>query len=38
VQERLTANLSSSGDVRYAGNPTVEARTTSSGKVRRIGE
>lgn len=38
VSDRLTARMSSSGDVRYIGNPTVDARTTSSGNVRKIGE
>ena len=38
VQEDLQANLSSSGDVRYRGNPTVDATTSSSGDVIQIGE
>jgi hypothetical protein len=37
VQDNLKANLSSSGDLRYRGNPTVDA-TTSSGDVTQIGE
>ena len=38
VRERLTAHLSSSGDVRYLGDPAVEETTTSSGRVIRAGE
>ena len=38
VRGRLRANLTSSGEVRYAGSPTVDATTTSSGKVAQIGE
>jgi hypothetical protein len=38
VQDYLKANLSSSGDLRYRGNPTVDATTTSSGDVIQIGE
>lgn len=38
VQGTLRAILSSSGDVRYRGNPTVDATTTSSGNVIQIGE
>jgi len=38
VRDRLRANLSSSGDVHYVGNPMVDAKTTSSGKVVQIGE
>ncbi len=38
VQDNLEANLSSSGDLRYRGNPTVDATTNSSGKVTQIGE
>ena len=38
VRDRLKANLSSSGDLRYRGNPTVDATTTSSGDVIQIGE
>ncbi len=38
VQERLKASLSSSGDLVYRGNPTVDARTTSSGQLVQIGE
>jgi len=38
VRDYLKASLSSSGDVRYIGTPTVDARTTSSGDVERIGE
>lgn len=33
-----TASLSSSGDLRYIGNPTMDATTTSSGDVEPIGE
>jgi uncharacterized protein with GYD domain len=38
VHDRLRANLTSSGDVRYAGSPTVDATTTSSGNAVQIGE
>lgn len=38
VSDHLRANLNSSGDVRYRGNPTVDATTNSSGNVVRIGE
>lgn len=38
VLNHLEANLSSSGDLRYRGNPTVDATTTSSGDVTQIGE
>jgi len=38
VRDYLQADLSSSGDARYIGTPTVDARTTSSGDVDRIGE
>jgi hypothetical protein len=38
VRDRLRANLTSSGDVRYVGSPTVDATTTSSGNVVPIGE
>ena len=38
VSDHLRANLSSSGDVRYLGNPTVDATTNSSGDVERIGD
>jgi hypothetical protein len=38
VQNTLKANLSSSGDLRYRGHPTVDATTTSSGDVIQIGE
>ena len=38
VRDHLQAHLSSSGDLRYAGNPTVDATTTSSGDVVRMGE
>ena len=33
-----TAFLSSSGDLRYIGNPTVDATTISPGDVEPIGE
>jgi hypothetical protein len=36
VSDRLTGRLSSSGDVRYIGNPTVDVSTTSSGRVVQI--
>jgi len=38
VRDRLRANLSSSGEVRYAGSPTVDVTATSSGNVVPIGE
>lgn len=38
VRDHLRANLSSSGDLRYRGNPSVDATTSSSGDVIRIGE
>ena len=38
VRDRLKANLYGSGDVRYRGNPTVDATTTSSGDAIQIGE
>jgi hypothetical protein len=38
VRERLTADLSSSGDLRYAGDPRADVTTTSSGNVIHIGE
>jgi hypothetical protein len=38
VRDRLKASLSSSGDLRYRGNPTVDATTNSSGDVIHIGE
>jgi hypothetical protein len=38
VQDYLKAILSSSGDLRYRGNPTVDATTTSSGDIIQIGE
>jgi hypothetical protein len=38
VSNRLTGRLSSSGDVRYIGNPELDVRTTSSGRTERINE
>lgn len=38
VREYLRANLSSSGDLRYIGNPEVDKTTTSSGDVEQIGD
>jgi hypothetical protein len=38
VSDRLTGRLSSSGDVRYVGNPSVDVRTTSSGKAVHISD
>jgi hypothetical protein len=38
VQDHLKANLSSSGDLRYRGNPTVDETTNSSGDVIQISE
>jgi hypothetical protein len=37
VSDYLGADISSSGDVQYAGDPKVDARENSSGDVRRIG-
>ena len=37
VRDHLKTQLSSSGDLRYIGSPTVEATTSSSGDVVRIG-
>ena len=36
VSDKLKATLSSSGDLYYAGNPTVNARTSSSGEIKII--
>jgi hypothetical protein len=38
VQERLEASLSSSGNLRYRGDPSVDANTNSSGDVIKINE
>jgi hypothetical protein len=38
VTNRLQATLNSSGDVRYRGNPTVDASTSSSGDAIQISE
>jgi len=38
VRDQLKANLSSSGDLRYRGNPLVDATTSSAGEVIQIGE
>lgn len=38
VSEHLQANLSSSGSVYYTGDPEVDARETSSGRVNQRGE
>jgi len=38
VLDFLKANLNSSGDLRYRGDPTVDATTNSSGEVIQIGE
>ena len=38
VEEYLNASTNGSGDVRYAGNPTVDQATTGSGDVERIGD
>ena len=38
VRDNLKANLSSSGDVRYRGDPTVDATTSSTGEVTPIGD
>lgn len=37
VSDYLGADLSSSGDVQYAGDPRVDVRETSSGDVQKIG-
>jgi hypothetical protein len=37
VRDHLKTRLSSSGDLRFFGNPTVDARTSSSGDVVRLG-
>jgi hypothetical protein len=36
ASERLSGSLSSSGNLYYVGNPTLEVRTSSSGKVEQI--
>jgi hypothetical protein len=38
VRDHLRANLNSSGDLRYFGNPTVDGTTNSSGDIMQIGE
>ncbi len=38
VRDHLKAVLNSSGNLRYRGDPTVDATTNSSGEVRKIGE
>jgi len=38
VQEYLDAGLTGSGDVRYAGSPTVESSSAGSGDMVRIGD
>ena len=38
VSDRLSGRLSSSGDIYYIGNPTVDVSTSSSGKVVQINE
>jgi hypothetical protein len=38
VRDHLKTHLSSSGDLRFFGNPKVNARVTSSGDVVRLGE
>lgn len=38
VKDTLEARLTSSGDLRYRGNPTVNSNTSSSGNVIQIGE
>ncbi len=38
VRDRLKAVLNSSGNLRYRGNPTVEATVNSSGEIIQIGE
>jgi len=36
VRDQLQANLSSSGDLRYRGDPTMETTTSSTGEVIQI--
>ena len=36
VRDRLTAHISGSGSVHYAGNPHLETTVTGSGRVRPI--
>jgi hypothetical protein len=38
VEEHLKARITGSGDVRYAGSPTVDQSTSGSGDVERIGD
>jgi hypothetical protein len=38
VSDRLSGRLTSSGDVRYIGNPQVNVNTSSSGRAVQIGE
>jgi hypothetical protein len=38
VSDQLQANLTSSGNLYYTGNPEVDSRETSSGRVNRRGE
>jgi hypothetical protein len=38
VSDQLRGRLSSSGNIRYIGNPEVNVRTTSSGRTERINE
>jgi hypothetical protein len=38
VRDVLKANMSSTGDLRYRGDPTVDATTSSMGDVIQIGE
>jgi hypothetical protein len=38
VKDNLKANLSSTGDLRYRGDPTVDATTNSTGEVIQISE
>jgi len=38
VRDTLKANLSSTGDLRYREDPTVDATTSSTGDVIQVGE
>jgi hypothetical protein len=36
VSDRLSGSLSSSGNIYYVGNPEVDVKTTSSGRITQI--
>jgi len=38
VSERITGTISSSGNIYYLGDPSLDVRTSSSGKVERLGD